>query len=107
MYEQSLKDIGNTRELEAHAKLRSILSAGFSAKALTWQEEVVQRYADELIEKVKNFSKEGPLNIVDWFEWMSFDIIGSLTFAEPFDALKHGSSLCPNRQQAKFSNKIS
>lgn len=90
MYEQDLKDIGNTRELDAHAKLRSILAPGFSAKALVWQEEIVQKYADQLIEQVRERSKEGPVNIVDWFEWMSFDIIGHLTFGEPFDALKNG-----------------
>jgi cytochrome P450 len=93
MYEQELKDIGNTREVTSHARLRNILSPGFSARALTWQEEIVQKYVDLLIEQIKAHSREGPVNIVDWFEWMSFDIIGDLTFAESFDALKHGEVL--------------
>lgn len=45
------------------------------------------RYVDLLMEKLKMKSKEGPIDILAWYNCTTFDIIGDLTFGESFQAL--------------------
>lgn len=47
-------------------------------------------YIDLLIERLKEKSAEEPvMDIVKWYNYVTFDIIGHLAFDEPFDCLKN------------------
>ncbi|ORY19673.1 pisatin demethylase [Clohesyomyces aquaticus] len=73
---------------ETHARQRRALSHGFSQQALWGQETIVQSYVTKLLRDVKRFSeKDQSFNIVDWFNFMTFDVIGDLSFGESFGCL--------------------
>jgi hypothetical protein len=66
------------------------LSHAFSEAALREQEPLMITYFDLLIQKLQekiDGSAQGKVNIVGWFDFTKFDLIGDLCFGEPFDAL--------------------
>ncbi|KAI8949266.1 putative cytochrome P450 monooxygenase [Xylaria longipes] len=77
-------------DLEKHRMLRKILSHAFSDRALYGQEAIIGKYAMELI---KGLRKQGsdPVDMVRWYTYTTFDIIGHLAFAESFDCLSSSS----------------
>ncbi|KAF2476266.1 cytochrome P450 [Lindgomyces ingoldianus] len=76
---------------ETHARQRRALSHGFSQQALWGQEEIVQGYVTKLLNNVKTFAeKSQSFNIVDWYNFMTFDVIGDLSFGESFGCLERG-----------------
>ena len=74
-----------------HARMRRVLEHAFSVKAFREQEPVVVAYTDKLIRRLhEEARKEGGkgIDVVEWYNWMSFDIIGDLAFAESFKCLE-------------------
>ncbi|KAI4598580.1 hypothetical protein KJ359_002993 [Pestalotiopsis sp. 9143b] len=71
---------------EQHSKLRKLLSNAFSDKAMREQEPVLLSYVDQLMEALGKRCSE-PVDLVEWYNFTTFDIIGHLAFAEPFDCL--------------------
>jgi len=72
-----------------HGRYRRLLSHGFSEKAIREQESVVNEYVDLLIRKLHKRAKDGPQDMVAWFNWTTFDLIGDLTFDRSFDCLEN------------------
>lgn len=72
-----------------HAAMRKTLSHGFSASALAAQEDLIQHYVDLLIQQLRQRSGT-VVNAVKWYNFATFDIIGKLSFGEPFGALEAG-----------------
>ena len=83
-----MKNIINA-EHKRHGEMRKMLSSGFSAQALAAQEPLIKRYIDSLMVQLRVHGESGakPLNIVAWLNYTTFDMIGDLTFGEPFDCL--------------------
>jgi len=72
-----------------HSRQRRALAYPFSQKALHEQEYIVQGYVDMFIEKLGNKVDKGTVvNLVDYLNYTTFDIIGDLAFGEPFGCLK-------------------
>lgn len=73
-----------------HSRIRRLLSHAFSDKALREQEPIIQSYIDSLIAGLKKHchGSKGTADLANWFNWMTFDIVGDLAFGEPFDCLK-------------------
>jgi cytochrome P450 len=72
-----------------HSRQRRALAYPFSQKALAEQEYIVQGYVDMFIEKLGAKSdKESMVNLVDYLNYTTFDIIGDLAFGEPFGCLE-------------------
>lgn len=74
-----------------HAKHRKILATSFSDASLRAQEPILLGYADLLIKQLRARASRG--EVIDawaWFNYLSFDVIGDLTFGEPFDCVKDG-----------------
>ena len=75
--------------------MRKTLSHGFSASALTAQEDLVHHYVDLLIRQLRKCNG-AELDAVKWYNYTTFDIIGELSFGESFGSLETGmSSLRP------------
>ncbi|KAH7304080.1 putative cytochrome P450 monooxygenase [Stachybotrys elegans] len=72
--------------LEQHAKLRKLMSLGFSDAALRQQEHVLNNYAIKLVDGLKSQGHE-PVDITKWFNFATFDMNGHLAFAESFNCL--------------------
>jgi cytochrome P450 len=82
---------GITRSDDAnHARQRRLLSAGFSDRALKEQEALLQGYVDVLVDKLRG-QAESNVNLMDWFNFTTFDIMADLTFAEPLHLLDNSS----------------
>lgn len=75
---------------EDHLRQRKVLSHGFSSKALNMQEYILQQYVDLLIKQFDELATSGTeIDISDWYQFASFDIIGDLVFGESFGSLEN------------------
>ncbi|GKT41929.1 trichothecene C-15 hydroxylase [Colletotrichum spaethianum] len=70
-----------------HARYRRILSQGFSAKSMQDQQPIIKGYIDLFIERLHSLASEGPVDMVSWYNYTTFDIIGDLAFGESFGCL--------------------
>lgn len=71
-----------------HNRYRRLLNPGFSDRAIRDQESVVKLYVDLLMQRLRENAARGPQDMVAWFNWTTFDIIGDLTFNQPFGCLE-------------------
>lgn len=71
-----------------HSRYRRAFAASFSDRGMQRQQPLIRSYVDLFIQGLKSKSAEGPQDIVAWFNWTTFDIIGALTFGEDFGCLK-------------------
>lgn len=85
----------------AHARQRRLVSHAFSDSALRAQERLLRGYVDLLVTKLGQIvGKEGAeidkrkVNLVDWFNFTTFDIMADLTFGEALGLLE-GSEYTP------------
>ncbi len=63
--------------------MRRVLDHAFSIKALKEQNPVVLGFADELIRGLHDQitgPSNGKVDLVKWYNWMSFDLIGESVF---------------------------
>ncbi|KAF1990155.1 cytochrome P450 [Aulographum hederae CBS 113979] len=72
----------------AHARIRRRLAYAFSTKALESQEGLMFKHIDLLLSKLA--TAEGPVNMSDWFNFASLDIIGDLALGESLGCLEKG-----------------
>jgi len=76
-----------TTNEDDHARMRRNLSPSFTETGLRNQEPIITSYVDLMIQRLhENAAK--PINICVWLNFVTFDIIGDLTFGEPFDCLR-------------------
>jgi cytochrome P450 len=71
-----------------HAVMRKLVSPSFSDKAMREQEPIITGYIDQLLECLREGMTKGPLNMTQWYNWATFDIIGDLAFGDSFHCLK-------------------
>ncbi|THV45200.1 hypothetical protein BGAL_0517g00010 [Botrytis galanthina] len=80
---------------ENHRRFRRLQSHIFSDKALTSQEPLIQDYARQFISGLIKFSSlnsDNSINIGQWYNYATFDLIGDLAFGEPFDCVRTGET---------------
>lgn len=79
-----------TTNTEDHDRQRRIFSHAFSTAALKEQEVTVGHYADLMIERLKEQVAKGEdtVDIMHWYHYATFDIIGDLCFGESFHCLE-------------------
>ncbi|ETS81747.1 hypothetical protein PFICI_06749 [Pestalotiopsis fici W106-1] len=74
---------------DVHRRQRKQLGHAFSEVSMREQEATINQYVELLIQRVaEHAAKEKPLNIVEWLNFTTFDIIGDLTFGESFGSLE-------------------
>ncbi|UPL00875.1 hypothetical protein LCI18_011809 [Fusarium solani-melongenae] len=82
----SLTIVGS--DLERHNRLRKILSHSFSARAMMDHQPIILHYVSLLMERLKAAAAGGQAqDMTSWYNWTTFDVIGDLTFGEPFGCL--------------------
>lgn len=84
-----------TAEDTDHPRLRRLMNPAFSSKALREQEPLVQRTVAMLITKLgeqcrAGIEQNGVVDMNEWLNWTTFDLIGELAFGESFDCLQGG-----------------
>ncbi|KAI0424703.1 cytochrome P450 monooxygenase-like protein [Xylaria sp. FL1042] len=86
--------VTGARDPEVHARQRKSLSHAFSAKSLRGQEDIVQNYVDAFTRQLARLGNNGKtaLNMSETFNWLTFDVIGDLSFGEPFGGVEKGET---------------
>ncbi|TID07341.1 Isotrichodermin C-15 hydroxylase [Colletotrichum higginsianum] len=72
-----------------HGYVRRLVAHGFSEKAMREQEAILKGYVDVLFRKLEEESESGQraVDVSKWFNFITFDFIGFLTFGESFECL--------------------
>ncbi|KAF2653247.1 cytochrome P450 [Lophiostoma macrostomum CBS 122681] len=83
----------NALDIKDHARQRRAMDPGFTERAVLRQEPIVQRYADVFIQRLSertagSAQKSTTVNIMEWINFVAFDIIGDLAFGESFHCLE-------------------
>ncbi|KAF2756359.1 putative cytochrome P450 [Pseudovirgaria hyperparasitica] len=77
---------------EHHSFLRRLMAHGFSDKALREQQPTVNSYVSLLIQRLQEKAEHGDaINVQDWYNFITFDIIGHLAYSESFDCLSNST----------------
>ncbi|KAF4839749.1 Cytochrome P450 monooxygenase 1 [Colletotrichum siamense] len=72
-----------------HALLRRSMSHGFSERSLRDQQPLIMQYVNLFIQRLhENCAKGEPIDLMAWYNFTTFDIIGDLAFGEPFGCLE-------------------
>lgn len=93
----------HTRNNAEHAKRRKVWDRGFSAKgrslhssrmfayqvALRDYEPRVANYTKQLLSQIET-TKGKPINMSEWFNFYSFDVMGDMAFGKSFNMLRDG-----------------
>ena len=69
------------------------MSHAFSDSALQQQEPIMTRYFNLLIQRLHqriDGPGNGVVDLVRWYNFTTFDVVGDLSFGESFDALERG-----------------
>lgn len=79
---------------ERHGQMRRLLAHGFSARAMAEQQPLIDKYINLFLRQLRDQGQGGktPIDSTKWFEWTTFDIIGDLSFGEPFGCLQNATS---------------
>lgn len=82
-----------TADGEQHPRVRKALSYAFSERALRDQEPYVAKYVDLLILRLRELASPHPgssgvVDLVEWYNFTTFDIIGELAIAQSFGCLR-------------------
>lgn len=81
---------------ETHGRQRKIIAHAFSERALREQEYILQRYSDLLISRLHDQTKQGKgaqdVNMCDWYNFTTFDVVGDLCFGDSFHCLEKGDN---------------
>lgn len=73
-----------------HSRFRRLLSHAFSEASLRGQEPIIKGYIDLLIQRLhENANPTKPVDMVAWYNFTTFDIIGDLAFGTPFGCLQN------------------
>ncbi|KAK5999320.1 hypothetical protein QM012_005595 [Aureobasidium pullulans] len=78
-----------TGDRDQHSELRKMLAPPFSEGSLKKQEYILHRYIDKFVEVVTREGKNGSeaIDMVNWWNFLTFDIIGFLAYGEQFNCL--------------------
>ena len=78
-----------------HSRMRRMLTNSFSEKTLQSQESVIESYMDLAMARFRAMAIAGDtkdagvvLNMLDWLNYFTIDIIGDLGFGESFNCLR-------------------
>jgi cytochrome P450 len=79
----------NAIDPKVHARFRRAIDPGFTERAVLMQESIVQKYVEKLITKIRTMADANPdkaatINVVQFYNYVTFDLIGDLAFGESF-----------------------
>ncbi|TIC89609.1 Isotrichodermin C-15 hydroxylase [Colletotrichum higginsianum] len=83
--------IVSVRDPEEHARMRRYLRDAFSDRSLREQEHLITELINSFVNKIGELGdKPSGIDIVMWFNLVTFDIIGSLAFGQSFGGISSG-----------------
>ncbi|TVY82835.1 Versicolorin B desaturase [Lachnellula suecica] len=87
-----------TNDPKFHARIRGLLSNSFTEDSLRTQHSLIQSHADMLVSQLLKLASTpddgrgtgARVNMTDWLNFFTMDVIADLAFGEPFGCLKEG-----------------
>lgn len=76
-----------------HARIRKTISYAFSETALREQESMLTSHTTHLVRKLEQLvqgPENGRVNMTNYYNFLTFDVIGDLCLGEPFGAIESG-----------------
>jgi cytochrome P450 len=77
---------------KTHARFRKAMDPAFTEKSLRLQEPIIQENVELFINQLAQLASKGAdgavVDIVQWFAFVAFDLVGDLGFGEPFGSLQ-------------------
>ena len=91
---KNVPDMSVCPNIEDHQRMRRVISGGFTDRALKKQEPLIQKHTDLLVKRLQDLVKVAEkgsqeADILEWYSFATFDIIGDLLFGESFHALEN------------------
>ena len=90
------QNLVTTNDPEIHSRMRKLLSTSFSEKSLRSQYPTIEAFADLLINRIRalvvspsNKAEGAVVDIVDWINFFTVDVIGDLALGESFGCLEN------------------
>lgn len=86
--------LGGTTNAADHARMRKLMDTAFTPKAAKAQEGIIQSYVSLLITRLREKAGGGDggvVDVVDWLNFVTFDIVADLGFGESFECLKNSN----------------
>ncbi|PSN61434.1 cytochrome P450 [Corynespora cassiicola Philippines] len=88
-------NIITTTDPKFHMRVRGLLSNSFTEDSLRSFHPLIHRHADVLVDQLASISAKSPtgkgtVNMTDWLNFFTMDVIGDLAFGEPFGCLERG-----------------
>ncbi|KAH9862935.1 hypothetical protein J1614_010748 [Plenodomus biglobosus] len=82
------------RDPTAHANKKRLFTNAFSTKALSAQQDITKRYINLFLNYIEKNGGQSSLgvNLTQIYYWLTFDVIGDLSFGESFHALEDGKT---------------
>ncbi|KAK7725233.1 hypothetical protein SLS63_008230 [Diaporthe eres] len=76
--------------LEDHSRMRRVLSHGFSMQAVLDQQPLISTHVNLLLQRLRERCEGGarPVDMVSWYNRVTFDIISDLSWGEPLGCLE-------------------
>lgn len=73
-----------------HGRMRRLLNPGFTQGAMYKYEPLIKQHIDVLIRQLHEQAQgsNAEVDMLEWFTFCTFDIIGDLAFGEPFGCLR-------------------
>ena len=82
-------------DMNESARMRQLIMPAFTDRALMKQEPTIQSYASLMMSRLRELvaspedEREGAIiNVVDWYNWFTFDVAGDLSLGEAFGCLR-------------------
>ncbi|KAF2267484.1 cytochrome P450 [Lojkania enalia] len=74
----------------SHTRQRKLVAPAFGDRALKQQAPITKAYVTLLVQQLREaimMDKKGKVDIRDWYNFTTFDIMGDMTFGEPLNLL--------------------
>lgn len=85
--------IVSERDPAKHAVMRKNLSSAFSDRSLREQEYLINKHINAFITRISTVP--GAVDLTNWFNLLTFDIIGDLAFGQSFGGIELGACRVP------------
>jgi cytochrome P450 len=86
-----------TNDAKFHGRVRGLLSNSFTEESLRTQHGLISSHANMLVTRLRGFATEpengakgARVNMTDWLNFFTMDVIGDLAFGEPFGCMDKG-----------------
>lgn len=73
-----------------HKRMKAAVAPAYSLSSLKQLEPMVDNCTRLFVEKLKHFAYDSVVHLDEWFHFYAFDVVGMITFMQPFGMLEKG-----------------